>query len=59
MERASFCPEETDEVLQGLWRDGDDNLFIGMDDMESSAAQTGVTVIYRVPLSELEFEPFL
>ena len=59
MERAAFCPEETGKTISGLWRDGNDNLLIEMNDKEHSTAQERETTMYRVPLSELEFEPFL
>lgn len=59
MERAAFCPEETGKRITGLWRDGNDNLLIEMNDKEHSIAQERETTMYRVPLSELEFEPFL
>ena len=58
VEKAEFSPNENEEILS-VRRDGEDTLLIQMDESGKNTSQDEKRKMYFVPLSELEFEPFL
>lgn len=58
VEKAEFSPNENEEILS-VRRDGKDTLLIQMHESGKNTSQDEKRKMYFVPLSELEFEPFL